>query len=359
MSKVQDYLASGAMPDNLDEQDALMAAMFSSSSPGPAASGAEDPDPSAPAQGTVPAAAVQAQGAPAPAASPAPPAATPAAGETPPAGVAAKDGQAIIPFEVLEATRRDHQAALARANTAEQALSEWQRLYGRPTTPEPATAPGEGPTERAEVAAALLESMRETWPEAADLFEQQAQEIGELKGVVRQVWTIEQQRLAQAQADVDAAVQTAIDTDPRLSYWQSQDKPAWAFANEIFQAMEHDPKVAGLPVAEQMAKVARAVEAVYGLPPAVTAAQAAKPNGNGHAPPPAAGQPASPSPLPASGLPAARTTPPVYSLSDLPGGSDAPIPNSGPNPNMSSAEIFETVRSMDDKAFMNYLQGRG
>lgn len=355
MSNAQEYLATGTMPTNLDDQDALMDALFSSATPGPQANGAEDPERPAPAAGESPASAKAAPAAPAAAHSPAPAAETPANGETRPVGISAKDGQAIIPFEVLEATRREHQAALARANTAEQALAEWQRLYGARSATEPAQAPAAEQEDRTQAAAALLESMRETWPEAAELFEAQAEELGALRGVAQQLWTLEQQRAAQAQAAADAAVQTAIDSDPRLSYWQSQDKPAWAFANQIFQAMEQDPKVAGLPVADQMARVAQAVEAVYGLPPAVATAQAAaKPKGNGHAP---AAMPASPSSLPAPGLPAARTTPPVYSLSDLPGGSDAPIPHSGPNPNMSPAEIYETVRNMDDKAFMNYLRG--
>lgn len=204
--------------------------------------------------------------------------ATPAAAPSPASevvdGVLTKDGKRVIPFAVLEETRKTAQASsqrakdLAAANERMQAELEALRA-GKATTSAPAPA-GVYTADR-------IEEVRADFPEMAELMESHNRMQSELQSI-RQAAPAPAP--ASTEADATAVrIQSLIDQRPLLAEWQAQGSAMWEKACALDNELREDPAWSTKSEADRFAAVEASIAARYGLtvpstPPAPTPAAA-------------------------------------------------------------------------------------
>lgn len=220
----------------------------------------------------------EAQPAPAPAAPPAAPAATaPSAppGATPqqtspPAeaeGIASRDGKHIIPYAVLQETRRQAQEATARVQELERQLAE--KVSSASPTGNNALA-DKAAADPNSLTDAEIEELAADFPQLAKplrLLRQAAAKVEELSSSAAAPRAAPTAATAPA-VDPAQAEQDAFDAglaaNPLLAQWMSQRGREWTRATQIDKVLAADPDNAGLTYAQRFEKVQRMVAAEFG-----------------------------------------------------------------------------------------------
>lgn len=240
-------------------------------------------------------------------------------------GVATRDGKRIIPFAVLEGTRKEAQTATQRAQELEQAVASLNQQLAAAkagAAPPPAAAPAVEFTEEE------LSELEADMPAVAKL----------AKG-----YRALQDQLVRAPAPpaatpaspaVDPAavldvVQRDIDNHPLLARWQQKGGPVWGEAVKLDQQLLRDPTWAVKSQADRFTEVQRRIAEDLGIPLPQE-----------HIAP----TPAAPAPAPAA-TPAAPTV--VTALPTLTDLSGAPvISSSDPLGGMSTGQMVDKAMSM-------------
>lgn len=336
-TKVADAI-SGMNPDTFNWADSNAYASLGIGEPGEDPQGDEDdghiPQEGDTAAAPTPAPAAAPAQAPA-AAAPAPVAATessaaPAAASAPATGeavdgVATRDGKSIIPYAVLQNTRRENQLLreeLARAQAAK-----------APAADDPATRAANPES----LTPAELEELATDFPQLAKPLKiiQQAQEsIAQLKAAPTPAATpAAAPKQGNDEVSEDEAFDRGIIANPLLASWMSAGGKEWERAKAVDRLLSNDPETAKLSFTDRFAKVQRMVAAEFDIP----LPTAAKP-ANTPAAAPVAAPAAAPLPQPkAAALP---------SLSDL--GGSTPQSDEDATNSMTTTDLLAKAERLSD-----------
>lgn len=186
-------------------------------------------------------------------------------------GVLTKDGKHVIPYDVLERTRKTAAQEEARARELAQANerleAELKALkQGAKQEQSQAVAPKFSPARIAE--------LKENFPEVAELMEAQNDLLAQLQAAKTAAPAVAPQ---QAEA-VD--IQALIDKRPMLARWQSAGGVLWKEAVALDEQLQRESAWALKSTAERFAEVERRVAEIAGIPvqaPAPVAQPAAQP----------------------------------------------------------------------------------
>lgn len=249
------------------------------------------------------------------------------------AGVLAKDGKNMLPFSVLQGTREE-KARLEQLVAAQTA--EIERLKGGGDVASPGTTGEEGGEQSAaELSAEDLASIEAEFPALGKLLRAQQDTIDRLSGE-------QAARASERAQQVGIEVQAIIDTKPKLAHLQATNPEAWADVVEIDNRMGASRKWANKPMAERFDAVIKVYEAENGaiaMPQEdpnqdVDITKITKPKS----------------------APAYRGT---TTLSDLPGGTEAPIDELASIEQASAIELTRRFEDMTPEQLERFIASTG
>ncbi|HHH1924204.1 TPA: hypothetical protein ACPZT9_000400 [Yersinia enterocolitica] len=173
-----------------------------------------------------------------------------------PKGILSKDGQHVIPYDVLVAERTEKQrlagtnqqtvTELAEAKRQLAALTRQINSAGMQPVPLP---------EKAQVTPEQINFIRENFPEMAAV----------LDTVVQKIDYLQQGQPAQATNQPSGnPVADAMNAVPDLKSWQDQDPDRFTLAVHIDTNLQNDPAWKDKSLTERFAEVAKRTKAAYG-----------------------------------------------------------------------------------------------
>lgn len=169
-------------------------------------------------------------------------------------GVASKNGQHIIPYEVLEAERAEARRLRDEVEQLRAAQAERDKLQ--------AVLDKHGiEAESDDLSMEQIEQLAEDYPDVGKA----------LVGIARKLSAMEQST-APAPAN---PVAEALDAVPDLKAWQEGDRDRFTFAVTVDDQLKADPAFANKPLAERFAEAARRTRIAFG--DAVPAAKVKEP----------------------------------------------------------------------------------
>ncbi|HDL7646319.1 TPA: hypothetical protein PXO92_002957 [Yersinia enterocolitica] len=173
-----------------------------------------------------------------------------------PQGILSKDGQHVIPYDVLEAERADKQRWVSTNQQAVVELADVQRQLAvlthqiKAAGMQPAALP-----ENAQITPEQINGIREDFPEMAAMFDTLVQKIDYLQ---------QSQPTPTSHQTARVPVMEAINAVPDLKSWQEHDHDRFALAKYIDDAMRNDPAWENKSLTERFTEVAKRTRAAYG-----------------------------------------------------------------------------------------------
>ncbi|AHK21003.1 hypothetical protein BF17_18225 [Yersinia similis] len=174
-------------------------------------------------------------------------------GSEKPKGILSKDGQHVIPYDVLVAERAEkqrlagsnQQAATELADTKRQleALTRQINFAGMQPAPLP---------EKAQVTPEQIDAIRDSFPEMAAVLDTMVQKIDYL------------QQSQPAPVTNGNPVMDAMNAVPDLKSWQDQDPDRFTLAVHIDTNLQNDPAWKDKSLTERFVEVAKRTKAAYG-----------------------------------------------------------------------------------------------
>ncbi|EKN3943140.1 hypothetical protein ACSILG_000936 [Yersinia enterocolitica] len=173
-----------------------------------------------------------------------------------PKGILSKDGQHVIPYDVLVAERTEKQRLAGTNQQTATELAEAKRQLAALTRQinsagmQPVPLP-----EKAQVTPEQINFIRENFPEMAAV----------LDTVVQKIDYLQQGQPAQAANQPSGnPVADAINAVPDLKSWQDQDPDRFTLAVHIDTNLQNDPAWKDKSLTERFAEVAKRTKAAYG-----------------------------------------------------------------------------------------------
>ncbi|WP_145587607.1 hypothetical protein [Yersinia aldovae] len=179
-----------------------------------------------------------------------------AEGTEKPKGILSKDGQHVIPYDVLVAERTEKQRLMGTNQQTATELAEAKRQLAALTRQinsagmQPVPLP-----EKAQVTPEQINFIRENFPEMAAV----------LDTVVQKIDYLQQGQPAQAANQPSGnPVADAMNAVPDLKSWQDQDPDRFTLAVHIDTNLQNDPAWKDKSLTERFAEVAKRTKAAYG-----------------------------------------------------------------------------------------------
>nr|WP_249192912.1 hypothetical protein [Yersinia sp. Marseille-Q3913] len=173
-----------------------------------------------------------------------------------PKGILSKDGQHVIPYDVLVAERAEKQRLAGTHQQTATELVEAKRQLAALTRQinsagmQPVPLP-----EKAQVTPEQINSIRENFPEMAAV----------LDTVVQKIDYLQQGQPAQAVTQPSGnPVTDAMNAVPDLKSWQDQDPDRFTLAVHIDSTLQNDPAWKDKSLTERFVEVAKRTKAAYG-----------------------------------------------------------------------------------------------
>ncbi|QKJ16221.1 hypothetical protein [Yersinia kristensenii] len=173
-----------------------------------------------------------------------------------PKGILSKDGQHVIPYDVLVAERAEKQRLVGSNQQTATELAEAKRQLAALTRQinsagmQPVPLP-----EKAQVTPEQINFIRENFPEMAAV----------LDTVVQKIDYLQQGQPAQATHQPSSnPVADAINAVPDLKSWQDQDPDRFTLAVHIDTNLQNDPAWKDKSLTERFVEVAKRTKAAYG-----------------------------------------------------------------------------------------------
>ncbi|HDM8092981.1 TPA: hypothetical protein PXN44_003861 [Yersinia enterocolitica] len=173
-----------------------------------------------------------------------------------PKGILSKDGQHVIPYDVLVAERTERQRLAGTNQQTATELAEAKRQLAALTRQinsagmQPVPLP-----EKAQVTPEQINSIRENFPEMAAV----------LDTVVQKIDYLQQGQPAQASHQPSGnPVTDAMNAVPDLKSWQDQDPDRFTLAVHIDTNLQNDPAWKDKSLTERFVEVAKRTKAAYG-----------------------------------------------------------------------------------------------
>ena len=164
--------------------------------------------------------------------------------------IASKNGQHVIPYEVLEQERRDKQALQEQVQQLEKAAAERAKLQ------KLLEANGiSADADPDDLSVEQIEQLAEDFPE-----------IGKaLTGIVKKLNKFEQaDATKQAETQASNPLQAALQATPDLVTWQNSDPDRMAFAVSVDERLQSDPAWKDKSLQERFAEAARRTRVAFG-----------------------------------------------------------------------------------------------
>ncbi|HEN3632641.1 TPA: hypothetical protein U5E30_001191 [Yersinia enterocolitica] len=181
---------------------------------------------------------------------------TPTESTEKPKGILSKDGQHVIPYDVLVAERTEKQRLAGTNQQTATELAEAKRQLAALTRQinsagmQPVPLP-----EKAQVTPEQINFIRENFPEMAAV----------LDTVVQKIDYLQQGQPAQATHQPSGnPVADAMNAVPDLKSWQDQDPDRFTLAVHIDTNLQNDPAWKDKSLTERFAEVAKRTKAAYG-----------------------------------------------------------------------------------------------
>ena len=269
--------------------------------------------------------------------------------------VMSKDGKHQIPYTVLQTEREQRKAAeMAAATLQAQVDSLTAQVAGK-------VAPKATEPDNTGLSETDLDQIAEDFPSTGKAIKALMSQVSSLQAKLDGVQVSEGNRAQREAATASSTAQEAIDANPTISYWQTQDPEMFGRAIQFDNQIKADPRNAGLSLDQRFAKVVGAVEAVYGqtdlpesfrpksapLPASAPAAQATAQSGK------AAMNAAAKAKEVIDR--ASQAAPVIASLSDIPGGEGGPSDEMSAMANLSAHELGNKFMNMDPKKLAELL----
>ncbi|ARZ00532.1 hypothetical protein AXW38_06010 [Yersinia ruckeri] len=172
-----------------------------------------------------------------------------------PKGILSKDGQHVIPYDVLVAERAEKQRLVGTHQQTATELAEAKRLLAALTRQinvagmQPVPLP-----EKAQITPQQIDAIRENFPEVAAVLDTVVQKIDYLQ---EQPVPVVTERGINPVAD-------AMDAVPDLKRWQDADPDRFTLAVHIDSTLQNDPAWADKSLTERFVEVAKRTKAAYG-----------------------------------------------------------------------------------------------
>lgn len=173
-----------------------------------------------------------------------------------PKGILSKDGQHVIPYDVLVAERAEKQRLVGSNQQTATELAETRRQLAALTRQinsagmQPVPLP-----EKAQVTPEQINVIRENFPEMAAV----------LDTVVQKIDYLQQGQPAQATNQPSGnPVADAMNAVPDLKSWQDQDPDRFTLAVHIDSNLQNDPAWKDKSLTERFTEVAKRTKAAYG-----------------------------------------------------------------------------------------------
>ncbi|EPD8660754.1 hypothetical protein ACSFCP_004342 [Yersinia enterocolitica] len=173
-----------------------------------------------------------------------------------PKGILSKDGQHVIPYDVLVAERAEKQRLVGSNQQTATELAEARRQLAALTRQinsagmQPVPLP-----EKAQVTPEQINSIRENFPEMAAVLDTVVQKIDYLQ---------QGQPAEPAHQSSGNPVTDAINAVPDLKSWQDQDPDRFTLAVHIDTNLQNDPAWKDKSLTERFVEVAKRTKAAYG-----------------------------------------------------------------------------------------------
>ncbi|WP_145586271.1 hypothetical protein [Yersinia rochesterensis] len=173
-----------------------------------------------------------------------------------PKGILSKDGQHVIPYDVLVAERAEKQRLVGSNQQTATELAEAKRQLAALTRQinsagmQPVPLP-----EKAQVTPEQINSIRENFPEMAAVLDTVVQKIDYLQ---------QGQPAEPAHQSSGNPVTDAINAVPDLKSWQDQDPDRFTLAVHIDTNLQNDPAWKDKSLTERFVEVAKRTKAAYG-----------------------------------------------------------------------------------------------
>lgn len=179
-----------------------------------------------------------------------------AEGTEKPKGILSKDGQHVIPYDVLVAERTEKQRLVGTNQQTATELAEAKRQLAALT--HQINSAGMQPVplpEKAQITPEQINVIRENFPEMAAV----------LDTVVQKIDYLQQGQPAQATNQPSGnPVADAMNAVPDLKSWQDQDPDRFTLAVHIDTNLQNDPAWKDKSLTERFAEVAKRTKAAYG-----------------------------------------------------------------------------------------------
>ncbi|NAW78227.1 MULTISPECIES: hypothetical protein [Vibrio] len=179
--------------------------------------------------------------------------------EQKPKGVAAKDGEHVIPYDVLERERQEKQQLKEQLETMQKKQSDWEQsqrlLELRNKQLEKLGVEPEDLPENLSVSDEQLEALMDDYPEIGKI----------LKVIVAKTSANQVVKPEPTEPDVNPVVDV-IEQNADLSAWRDQGGESWNKAVEIDEQLRADPQWADKPLAERFAEVVSLTKAAMSPP---------------------------------------------------------------------------------------------
>ncbi|HHQ4679049.1 hypothetical protein [Aeromonas veronii] len=179
--------------------------------------------------------------------------------------VMAKNGQHIIPYEVLEQARNETKQLREQLAQAQQAQAERDKLQAllEKNGIDPSVDPDDISQEE-------LEQLAQDYPDLGK----------SIAAIARKLQKLEPQAAPQQVQPVANPVQAALQAVPDLAAWRDGDQDRFEMALTIDDKLQADPAWSNKPLAERFAEVARRTKLAFGdeveAPPAKAPSKAAE-----------------------------------------------------------------------------------
>lgn len=167
-----------------------------------------------------------------------------------------KNGKDEIPYQVLVSERERRARAENQAQDLAQRLADLESKLAEPGTQKQA--------EPTQVEDDKISKLAEDFPEVGEVIKALHEKVMFAEQKLAKVEEQEAQRRMTEADKVQNTVQEAIDANPALRFWQSEDPDMFAKAIEFDNVLRADQRNAHLPTAQRFEKVVKTMEAAFG-----------------------------------------------------------------------------------------------
>ena len=177
-----------------------------------------------------------------------------------PALIETKQGKPAIPYAVLVGERERRHAAEQAVESLRKELDLLSAKVDQSAANHEAVVPAEAST----LSEDSIEAMAQEFPEIGKVLKALSEKTRSLDEQLAKVAEAENARIDKEQKRAFDEVQEAIDANPTLRYWQTENPQLWGEAVKLDEMIKANPMSQSQTLSERFEKVVASIEAIYG-----------------------------------------------------------------------------------------------